>query len=160
MSDFRIEVAEHFIGKKYEEEEIIAYLKIKGFTNIVPGAYPGVKRMNMKQKQADLTLFFTVDPSDKIENTRVEFKKLETIPNDAAVFFGCLSLVIVAICLVVWFFVWAFNDPVYDSGDDEETPSYEVNPDDYDGDGDVDIDDGVQYLEDSLEEDKNDGDDW
>lgn len=65
---------------------------------------------------------------------------------------GFLFVIIVGIVLI-------FGGCVAYVTKDDDSPSY-YDSDDYDTDGDVDYDDVNKYLNDSLEDDINDGDDW
>lgn len=75
--------------------------------------------------------------------------------NDSDMMVGCLGVIIIIIVIILGFGA-CFNSGTEVSDYDDDTY---YDSDDKDGDGDVDYDDTEKYLNDSLEEDKNDGDD-
>ncbi|MCK2018839.1 hypothetical protein [Peribacillus frigoritolerans] len=72
---------------------------------------------------------------------------------------GCMAVIFIVGVLgtIAYFIISAVIDVV---GNDDDEDYYEYDSDDKDSDGDVDYDDAEKYLDDSLKEDVNDGDDW
>lgn len=61
----------------------------------------------------------------------------------------------------MWFVIVVIDDVVENwNSYEDDVDTYEYISDDKDSDGDLDYDDVEKYLNDSLEEDVNDGDDW
>lgn len=82
--------------------------------------------------------------------------------NTGEVMLGCLFLIIIIgfVVTVLYLFATSIFDGESNLNYDEKDYEYIEESDDKDSDGDVDYDDVEKYLNESLENDINDGDDW
>ncbi|MED3825130.1 hypothetical protein P4561_15675 [Priestia flexa] len=82
--------------------------------------------------------------------------------NTGEVMLGCfiIMLIIGVVGTLVYFLVAGITDGISNWNEYDEDYEYIEESDDKDSDGDVDYDDVGKHLNDSLEEDVNDGDDW
>ena len=165
-------IKEKYLDCLYSDEEFTAFLLELGYDLItiqeivVPVELKGtsayrMKRIHMFNDLDKHTLFVTLREDRTVYNVyhkkgHIEglYDKEETESSGSSGFTSLIILLIVA-CLGVAGMV-SCVDWLVDSNDTD----YYYDPDDKDMDGDVDYDDVYKYLEDSLEEDKNDGDDW
>ena len=102
--------------------------------------------------------------NNKVMNTAIIKKNRDSYLTHVSKYSCLIVVVVVGLILAVSLFLgYKFISFVVTGIGDffESDNQYEyLDPDDYDKDGDVDLDDGTKYLEDSLKEDANDNDDW
>lgn len=165
-------VKEKYLDCLYSDEEFKTFLLELGYDLIsiqeivVPIELKGtsahrMKRIHMFNDLDKHTLFVTLREDKTVYNVYHKkghaeglYDKEETVSSGNS---GCVTLIILFIIVVVA--IGGMVSCVNWLSDNDDSDYY-YDPDDYDKDGDVDIYDGAKYLEDSLEEDKNDGDDW
>lgn len=156
-------------GEKYNESEFIEFLESLGLKDIQVGDSGEYRRFNAKHpiihndKEiiADRTVFVAFDSNYTINKVAFIVYKVDSMDQHYSNNFGGILFLIGAAAIVItigYFIVTA----IMETFSDTEDVDYEYIDDsnDYDYDGDVDYDDVDKYLEDSLKEDVNDGDDW
>ncbi|WKA53440.1 hypothetical protein [Planococcus shixiaomingii] len=162
----------NFLNKQYNEEEMVLFLESQKYTEIdsaevtLPKQLKHItklKRFKMKFFKEFRTLFVGVNSEGNIAYTRMENKDIDDHPSfyaDLGLILGCLIPIVAIVGLVIWFATVVVGGVVENWNSYDEDDTYEYISDDKDSDGDVDYDDVEKYLNDSLEEDVNDGDDW
>ena len=163
---------EQFLDCLYSNEEVNTFLLDLGYDLIiiddveVPAELKGDNAYTMKRAQMfdnynKHTLFISLREDNTVSNVyhrKVHVGSLtdkEEVEKGSSSGFGSLIILLFIVCLGIGGMVSCVNWV----SDDSDT-GYYYDTDDKDMDGDVDYDDVEKYLEDSLEEDKNDGDDW
>ena len=165
-------IKEKYLDCLYSDEEFKTFLLELGFDLIVieeivvPAELKGtsayrMKRIQMFDEYDKHTVFVTLREDRTVYNVyhkkgHVEglYDKEENIVNSSSGL-GTLIILLFVVCIGIAGMVSCVDWMV-----DSDDSNYYYDPDDKDMDGDVDYDDVYKYLEDSLEEDKNDGDDW
>lgn len=163
--DIRLVLQEEIFKKKYSEEKVVSILEKQGFKNIVVGKSANGKseKITMQEQKMTNTLFVNVDKNGYVKNFEFLNEKRDN-PSGLAVGIASMLIVITVAVAIIWVAGWVVLN-VVDAFNTDDEPSYYDNQDGYDErydkdfDGDVDQDDAEKYLKDSLEEDKNDGDD-
>ena len=169
--DVADKVKKQYLDCLYSDEELTAFLLELGYDLItiqeivVPVELKGtsahrMKRIHMFNDLDKHTLFITLKEDRTVYNAYYKKGHAEGLYDKEEVSSGnsgCGTLIILLIIVVVAIggMVLCVNW-VSDSNDSD----YIIDYRDKDKDGDVDFDDGVKHYIDSLEEDKNDGDDW
>ena len=177
-----------FKGYPFNETKFLDFLKSEGYGNIkiaetdIPDVLKNTSVSKMKRyivgKEGETkTLFVALDT----ENTHDYFylrdgivyslndknANISVTSNPASEGFalGIMLLFVGSMLALMIYGAVGLVSAIMDANDDDDyeyiydDSDYNYS-DDKDADGDVDYDDVEKYLEDSLEEDKNDGDDW
>ena len=171
-----------FKGYPYYDNEFMEFLTNEGYVNVKVGdtdvpdhlintSVARMKRFIISKDGETKTLFIALDAMgvydffylrDGIVYSLNEKKPLSEITASDKQGAGLAMMIALAFFIFVGMtFHYIFKD--FGDSDDynyDDEPTYYYDSDDKDYDGDVDYDDVEKYLEDSLEEDKNDGDDW
>ena len=173
MADLARIISVKFKDKVYDQTSFIDFLKGDGYGHIrigdadIPNELKDtdvkrVIRIVVNKDNNFSTLFIGLDESGVCESFYEREGVKLSLNDEQSSTSGSgegikLLLSVGAIFVALFFIFGAIGD---DSKDyDYNEPAYN-EADDYDKDGDNDLDDGAKYLEGSLKEDKNDGDDW
>ncbi|WP_342543311.1 hypothetical protein MHH33_06950 [Paenisporosarcina sp. FSL H8-0542] len=159
---------ESIFKKPYSEEKVRAILLSIGYESIEVDDIGNVKRFRMiiKNKmpvlQYERTLFVKLDKDVKVRDFEFAYQRKDEPENIVTnVMIAIVFLAVIG--LVIWFVGGFFIDVIQDLLDsmdyDSDGSDFISDTDDKDFDGDVDFDDVEKNLNDSLEEDLNDGDD-
>jgi hypothetical protein len=169
-----------FEGKEYDEQAVIEFIESYEFYNIEVSDSGKDKKFHMyskktvadnKQIEVCDTLFMEVDDNNIVRNvefsTGIKYENRKVYHRDKK---GIRLFFVGAVVLLGWmfvsvssFFIDGINGIVSDFKDeptyDYIDPEY-VDSDDYDGDGDVDLDDSIKRIEEEIEQETIYGDEY